>query len=100
MGKKMKIPSLSVPPLPPFLDASEVKKFAEGMKDGQATLYLLRVTGIASNRHVVLPLNRKYLSKKFIRKTNPKCISHFVFFLTTQLQTVSQMPGKYSILLS
>lgn len=65
MGKKMKIPSLSVPPLSPFLDASELKKFTEGMKGGQATLYLLRVTGISSNRYVVLPLNQKYLSKKF-----------------------------------
>lgn len=68
MGKKMKIPSLPAPPLPRFLNASELKKIAEGMKDGQATLYLLRVTGIASNRHVVLPLNQRYLSKKFIRK--------------------------------
>lgn len=68
------------------------------MKDGKTTLHLVRVTGIASNRCIVLPLNQKYLSTKFVRKTSPK--SHLVFSLSTQLQSLShKCPEKYNILL-
>lgn len=65
------------------------------MKDDRATLYLLRATGITNNRCVVFPLSQKYLSTTLVRKTNPKCMCHFVFFLSIQLQvSVSKMPWK------
>lgn len=61
------------------------------MKDCKATLYLLRVTGIVNNRCIVRPLNQKYLSTEFVRKTNAKSIYHFVFFLSTQFSLTNAL---------
>lgn len=66
-----------------------------GTKEGEATWHVPGVTGIASERCVVLPLNRRYLNAKFVRKTNPKYMCHFGFSLRYPASgSVSQMPWK------